>query len=320
MAINLNQRAAILVESLLARADELRIARRDLPCGAKIIDCGIECEGGLHVGCALAAICLADLGQVSLAPPAAGRTGPQVQVTTDHPVLACLASQYAGWRVSDGKYFAMLSGPIRAAAAKEAIFDRLDAWGCPTRGENWMAVGVLEGREFPPDEVCQKLAAQAGVAPQALTLLIAPTASLAGGVQVVARSIETALHKMAELGFDLSCVKSGHGAAPLPPVARDDLAAIGRTNDAVLYGGEATLWLRGGDRQIEELGAQVPSCASPDFGRPFAELFAAAGHDFYKIDPHLFSPAAVNFNSLDSGRTWRFGQLRDDVIERSFTS
>jgi methenyltetrahydromethanopterin cyclohydrolase len=152
-----------------------------------------------------------------------------------------------------------------------------------------------------------------------LTLLIAPTASLAGTIQVVARSVETALHKMAELGFELARIESGHGVAPLPPIAKNDLAAIGRTNDAILYGGEVTLWMRGADDEIERLGPAVPSSASADFGRPFAEIFAAANHDFYKIDPHLFSPAVVNLVSLDSGRSWRFGEVRPDILARSFS-
>jgi methenyltetrahydromethanopterin cyclohydrolase len=319
--MDLNQRAAVLVGSLLTQSHELRIDCTTADCGARIIDFGIGVEGGLGAGLALATVCLADLGQVTIhAASSDGRWGPRVQVVTDHPVLACLASQYAGWRVAEGKYFAMLSGPVRAAAAKEPIFEKLKAWGCTSVSDTREAIGVLEARQIPPDAVCIDLARQAGVAPEALTLLIAPTASLAGGMQVVARSVETALHKMAELGFDLSTVKSGHGMAPLPPPAKDDLTAIGRTNDAILYGAEVTVWTRGGDSQIDSLGERVPSCASSDFGRPFAEIFSAAGHDFYKIDPHLFSPAIVNFISLETGRTWRFGELRYDVLERSFTS
>ena len=52
--------------------------------------------------------------------PIAELPGPAVQVASDDPVLACMASQYAGWQVSVGKYFAMGSGPMRAAYGKEA--------------------------------------------------------------------------------------------------------------------------------------------------------------------------------------------------------
>ena len=143
-------------------------------------------------------------------------------------------------------------------------------------------------------EACQ-------VFPERLTLLVAPTASQAGGVQIVARSVETALHKLSEIGFDLARVESGFGVAPLPPVAADDLAAIGRTNDAILYGGEVTLWVRGDDGELETLGPRVPSDSSPDHGQPFRAIFERYERDFYRVDPHLFSPAAVTFVNLDTG-------------------
>jgi methenyltetrahydromethanopterin cyclohydrolase len=113
-------------------------------------------------------------------------------------------------------------------------------------------------------------------------------------------------------------VESGFGTAPIPAVPSDDLTAIGRTNDAILYGGTAELWVRGEDASLKELGSRVPSCASADFGRPFAEIFARYNHDFYRIDPMLFSPAVVTFRSLDSGRSLTFGQTSPDVLAESF--
>jgi methenyltetrahydromethanopterin cyclohydrolase len=239
--------------------------------------------------------------------------GPSVAVQTDQPLSACLASQYAGWQIARGKYFAMGSGPMRAAAGIEALFERL-----LPREQTACAVGVLETAKLPPEDVVDYLAAQCGVAASSLTLLAARTASQAGTVKVVARSVETALHKLHALGFDLTRIESGWGLAPLPPVAADDLTGIGRTNDAVLYGGEVTLWVRGDDASLEALGPRVPSSASPDYGEPFATVFARYGHDFYKIDPHLFSPAVVTFMNLDSGRTLRFGRTLPEVIAKSF--
>ena len=149
-------------------------------------------------------------------------------------------------------------------------------------------------------------------------MLCAPCASLAGTVQVVARSLETALHKLHELGFDLRQVVSGYGAAPLPPVAADEIAAIGRTNDAILYGGRVVVWVRADDQELADLGPRVPSSASPDHGAPFASIFERYGHDFYKIDPMLFSPAQVVFNNLKTGRCHVFGKLEPEVLRKSF--
>jgi methenyltetrahydromethanopterin cyclohydrolase len=314
--INLNQRAFELCLEAHAAADELHIIGRQEPSSALILDFGVDAAGGLEAGLRLAEICTAGLAQISLVP--ADRSiwhGAAVQVVSDDPVRACMASQYAGWKLAHGKYFAMGSGPMRAAAGKEAIFDKI---GFRETAE--VAVGLLESSKLPPAELCQGIAADCGVGPAQLILCVAPTASQAGTIQIVARSVETALHKLHELGFDLVRVASAFGTAPLPPVAGEDLSAIGRTNDAVLYGGDVTLWVRGDDESVAEIGARVPSSASSDFGEPFAAIFRRYDCDFYKIDPHLFSPAAVTFCNLDTGRTQRFGGIAADVVQKSFLS
>ncbi len=312
---NLNRRALERLEQALAMRDALKIATvAAADHGVRIVDFGVETRGGLAAGCALAEICLAGLGQVRLVPDADPYgTGLAVQVTTDHPLAACMAAQYAGWQIAGEGFFAMGSGPMRAAAAKEALFEKI---GHTERPE--VAVGVLEGRAFPPAETCEKIASGCGVPHEKLSLCVAPTASHAGNIQVVARSVETALHKLHELGFDLTRIESGAGRAPLPPVAKNDLRAIGRTNDAVLYGGEVTLWVRGDDDTLEAFGPRVPSQDSKDHGRPFYEIFERYGRDFYQIDPHLFSPAVVRFVNMDTGRRWQFGRVELDVLRQSF--
>src|SRR5262249_54336698 len=194
---------------------------------------GIQAEGGLQAGLGLARVCMAGQAEVALVPgDVDGVPGPLVTVTTDHPVSACMASQYAGWQISVGKFFAMGSGPMRAAYGKEALFDKI-----PGREQPPVAVGVLETRKLPDEAVVAHLCEKLSLPPAKLTFVLAPASSLAGTTQVVARSLETALHKMHELHFDLAQVVSGFGAAPLPPVAADELEAIGRTNDAILCGG-----------------------------------------------------------------------------------
>jgi methenyltetrahydromethanopterin cyclohydrolase len=312
--MELNRRTKELCHTLVDRAAELRARVHTVDNGATLIDLGIETPGGLGAGLALAEICLAGLGRVSLV-PGSGCTGlaPAVAIATDHPVAACMASQYAGWQITGEKYFAMGSGPMRAAYGREPLFERLGHRERPP-----VAVGVLETRKFPPLAVIEQIASGCGLSPDALTLLVAPTASLAGTVQVVARSVETSLHKLFELGFDLMRVESAWGIAPLPPVAGNDLAAIGLTNDAILYGGEVTLWVRGDDDSLATLGPQVPSSASSDHGLPFAAIFERAGRNFYDIDPHLFSPAVVTFQNLDTGRVQRFGRVEPEILARSF--
>ncbi|HEX4147331.1 MAG TPA: methenyltetrahydromethanopterin cyclohydrolase [Pirellulales bacterium] len=313
--MNLNSQAVSIAERIAARAQRLRANLAIDPSGATIIDLGINTLGSLEAGLLLAETCLAGLGQVTLAPAdSAVWRGPAVCVFTDHPAAACMASQYAGWQLSEAKFFAMGSGPMRAAAGREAIFDRIGHRETAER-----VVGVLEARTLPPLGVIQQIAAACRVSPRDVTLLVAPTASIAGTIQIVARSVETALHKLTELGFDVGQIVSACGSAPLPPVAASDLAAIGRTNDAILYGAEVTLWLQGGDdAELIRVGAQVPSSASRDYGEPFEQIFERYHRKFYDIDPHLFSPAVVTLINLKSGRAHRFGRTRADVLAKSF--
>ncbi len=310
----LNERANCLVDEMAGRAVDLRIDVSQSSSGSRIVDCGIRAEGGLQAGLWLARVCLADLAEVQIVPgEICGIFAPHVQVMTDFPVPACMASQYAGWQMSVGKYFAMGSGPMRAVYGKEVLFDKIGG-----REQSPLAVGVLETKKLPTDEVISFLCDKLRISPDRLSLLVAPASSQAGTIQVVARSLETALHKLFELKFDLSQVVSGFGSAPLPPVAADEMQAIGWTNDAILYGGRICLWVRADDDQIGEIGPRVPSSASPDHGEPFAAIFKRYNHDFYKIDPILFSPAEIVFHNLKSGRSQAFGRVAPEILKRSF--
>jgi methenyltetrahydromethanopterin cyclohydrolase len=311
MSATMNERALRIADEMVARAADLRIAVHTTGNGARVVDCGVKTTGGIGAGLALARVCVAGLANLALVP--GNLEFPLVQLTTDHPVRGCMASQYAGWQVSVGKFFAMGSGPMRAAYGREPLFNDISGRETPP-----CAVGVLETRKLPTDEVVAYLAEKLDLAPDRLTLLVAPASSMAGTVQVVARALETALHKLHELEFDLGQVVSGYGSAPLPPVGDDEMSAIGRTNDAILYGGRAVLWVRGDDDRLLEIGPKVPSSASPDHGAPFAELFARAGNDFYKIDPMLFSPAEIVFQNLQSGRVHVFGRCEPAILRESW--
>lgn len=310
----LNDRAWTLSEEMRGRAEELRVRATRLDGGARVLDLGVEAAGGLEAGRRLAEICMGGLGAVRLAHvDLDGWWLPAVEVATDHPALACMAAQYAGWQVSVGDYFAMGSGPARAAVRAETeLYDALEYGEEPER-----AVLVLEGAEVPDEEVASRVAERAGVDPSGLALLIAPTSSLAGGVQVCARSVETGMHQMVERGYDVRRVVSAFGTAPLAPVAGDDLEAMGRTNDCVLYGGRVHYTVDDEDAALEELASLLPSARSPDHGRPFREVFESHDRDFYEIDPSLFSPAEIWITSARSGRSFREGEIAVEVLRRS---
>lgn len=313
-AMGMNDRAWAIADDLAARAVELRIAVQTLPSGARVLDAGIEVRGGFGAGVGLAELCMGGLGHVSFNELEIGGTPyPGVQVWTDHPAVAHMASQYAGWAISVDKYFAMGSGPLRAhVRVEKELFDKLGYAETAARG-----VLVLEGRTIPTEDVVAFVAGKAGLAPSALTLAIAPTASIAGGTQVVARILETALHKMEVLGFDVTRVVSGIGTAPLPTLARNDLRAIGRTNDCILYGGRASFVIDASDDELADLAARLPASASNDYGTPFYDIFKRYDGDFYKIDKLLFSPAEVWLSSATTGRTFHGGLLNAEVLRKS---
>ena len=314
MSLSLNERAAGLVDALIADADALGIAVRTLDSGARLVDCGARARGGLQAGAGFAAACMGGLGRIDLlAVPVGDRTWPGVGVAVDEPAAACLAAQYAGWKLEHGDFFAMASGPGRALARAEDLFDEL-GW----REQAELVVLCLETRQDPPAEIVEKVAERCGLEPSAVTFLIAPTASICGSVQISARVVETALHKLHELGVDPARVRQGWGCCPIAPVAKNDPAAIGRTNDAVLYGGTVHLWIEGADDEVADLAQRLPSAASEAFGTPFGELLAAVDWNFYEIDPMLFSPAEVTLTSTVSGRAHHGGELVPEVLERSF--
>jgi len=312
---SLNRRAFEYVRRMVAEAEALGIAVHVLPGGTQVLDCGVHAPGGLEAGRRMAEVCMGGLGMVTLTWQTwEDMAWPAVTVSTDFPAEACLAAQYAGWAVRHGTYFAMGSGPARALVRAEAeLYDRLGY-----REASDVAVLCLETRHLPTADVAGFIAERAHVDPSRLALLVAPTASVAGSVQVAARSVETALHKLYVLGFDVRRVLHGTGVCPLPPPAGDDARAIGRTNDAVLYGGRVYLLVRADDSELAALVPRLPSSASPAYGRPFYEVLRNCDFDFYRIDPLLFSPAEVVVTNVVSGRTFRAGRVDPAVLKGSF--
>ena len=312
--LGMNERAWVLADRCIERAAELRLAVHTLAGGARILDAGAGVPGGFAAGVALAELCMGGLGHVTLASLIiGGESWPGVHVWTDHPTESCMASQYAGWAIDPEGFFAMGSGPLRAKARVEReLFGKLGYAEYASRG-----VLVLEGRTLPTDDVAAWVAGKAGVPAGALTFAVAPTASLAGGLQIVARVLETGLHKMDTIGFDVTRVVSAVGTAPLAPTARSDMRAIGRTNDCILYGGQARYAVRAEDDELARLAEQLPASASSDYGTPFYDIFKRYDNDFYKIDPMLFSPAEVWLTSTTSGRTFHAGRLNPDMLRSS---
>ncbi|AYH43970.1 methenyltetrahydromethanopterin cyclohydrolase [Azoarcus sp. DN11] len=319
---SVNELAAPLVTRLIGRADEWRLDIQRTDAGVTIVDAGIGTRGSVAAGLAIGEICMGGLGRVRLA--SGGEGGSEggwptwVEVASSQPVLACLASQYAGWSLSASKeegggrkFFSLGSGPARALACREPLFEELGY-----RDRVGPAVLVLEVDRTPPPIVIDKILRDCGLEPSQLTLVLTPTTSLAGSTQVVARVLEVALHKAHELGFALGDIVDGSARAPLPAPSPDTGIAMGRTNDAILYGGQVHLTVAGDDDAARDLAHKLPSSTSRDYGRSFADIFRDYEYDFYRIDGALFAPAEVWVSSLASGCTWHAGKLDMGLLRR----
>ena len=311
---SLNALANPLVADLVANAKELRLGVAKSDNGATIVDAGVKHAGGLEAGRLIAEICMGGLGHVNLQASSVFPHWPwMLSVHSNNPILSCLGSQYAGWSLAHEKFFSLGSGPGRAIAGREDLFKDLGY-----KDQANAACLVLESDKAPPVEVIEKVSRDTGVAVKNLTFILTPTSSLAGTVQIVARVLEVAMHKIHTLHFPLDHVVDGMASSPVPPPSPDFLIGMGRTNDAILFGGHAHLFVKGTDDAAAKLAKELPSSSSRDYGRPFAEVFKAVNMDFYKIDPMLFSPAAVTVTALESGNTFTAGKFDAALIDQSF--
>ena len=314
---SVNKLAEPLVRSLKENTDSLGLSVSRLENGTAIVDAGINAPGGLEAGCRIAEICMGGLGNVTLRSTTnlMDNWSWYVDVHSSNSVIACLASQYAGWNLSNGDFNALGSGPGRAMGSKEPLFDELKY-----RDRADTACLVIESDVFPPVQVAENIAKQCGIDASKLTLIMTPTSSLSGCVQIVSRVLETALHKVHALDFDVMKVSDGAGSAPICPPSPDFMIAMGRTNDAILFAGQVHLFVNADDRDTEQLANQLPSSTSKDYGKPFSEIFQEVNYDFYKIDPMLFSPARVAVTSMMTGKTFHAGKLDKELLDKSFNN
>ena len=320
---SVNKLTQPLVKYLIDNADKLRLGIETLENGCTIIDAGIKVLGGLEAGRIIAEICLGGMGTVTINHSAYTDNWPlSVNVHTGNPVLGCLGSQYAGWSLSHEKYYALGSGPARAMATKlkdgklEPVEELYKELGYQDAAD--ATVLVIENDAVPPLAIVEKVAAACKVDPSKLTIIVTPTSSLAGGVQVVARVLEVAMHKAHALHFPLENIIDGSGSAPICPPHPNFVKAMGRTNDAILFAGLVHLFVKGSDEDAEKLARELPSSTSKDYGRPFAEIFKQYEYDFFKIDTMLFSPASVIVTAVDSGKSFRAGKLDNALLDQSF--
>jgi methenyltetrahydromethanopterin cyclohydrolase len=313
--LSVNQLALTLVKRLCDQADEYGVIVKKMVSGATLIDAGIKAKGGYISGQIITEICLGNLGKADITYRRYGDLEfPSVFVYTDYPAISTLGSQFAGWQVKFGKFVAMGSGPARALSLKpKELYEKIGY-----KDISDVAVLVLETSKEPSEEVVEKICEECNVYPENLFLVLVPTSSVAGSIQISGRIVETGLHKLTELGFDPKLVTHACGYAPIAPVHPKLAQSMGRTNDAIIYGGTAYYTVScDDDEELKKLLGNAPASASKSYGKPFMEIFKEAEYDFYKIDPGLFAPAVFIINNSKTGKTFRTGKMDLEIFKKS---
>ena len=324
--ISVNKNAESLIQNFEKKCDIFGINFEKLSNGAKILDfTEANLEGSLY----LARVCMADMARISTLPVKGrinARSGPVelelIEVDTLSPVISCMASQLAGWNLKVKKindkgekktYFkAMCSGPARALSRVEKkLYEEINY-----KDDHTSAVLVMETSKKPDAGVAEYIAEKCGVKTENVYLLFAPTACLAGSVQIAARIVETSLHKFFELGINPEWIVSGTGTCPIAPVAEDDFKAMGWTNDCIILAGSVTLNMDVPESEESKLLELIKKCPSRSRQR-FQEVFKEAGGDFSKIDPGMFAPAKISVINRITGKIFTEGDLNLDVLDFS---
>ena len=312
--LSVSNLAKKLVDKLIGNSKELNVLIKKGPLNCTIIDAGIETDGSEQAGKLIAEICMGGLGIINLKKTDTFPNWPlETIVKSKHPVISCLASQYAGWNLTHEKFYALASGPGRAIARREELFKDLQYVD-----QSKFVYLVMEVDKTPPKEIIEKISNDCKTTAENIILILTPTQSISGVIQVVSRVSEVGLHKLHTLKFPLENVEEVCGSAPIPPVSKDFITSMGRTNDAILYGGNVELKVSGTDEQIRNLAKNLPSTSSKDYGKPFAEIFKNYKGNFYAIDPNLFSPGKVTFTSLETNKIFVEGKLNSDLLDKSF--
>lgn len=316
--ISINREAMKVVRRILADPGALGVSIERLANGATVLDMGQQAPGSWRAAAEYTLVTLGGLGAVSYEPFAlGGRVLPAVRVMVDRPIEACVASQIAGWQLDPPgtPHAAIAAGPARALNQLHPDhYFELMAY----RDQHDEAVVAIQTAEPITPRIADLVAEDCRVKPENVYILVAQNSSLVCAVQVAARIIEQTLHRLPEEGFDFNQVEYAAGYAVIAPLIRDEIVAMGRINDSLLYGGECTLYVEAADEAVAAVVGKITSSASRAYGRPFLEIFEDAGRDFYEIPLDLHSPAAVHIHNRRSGRTYSAGAINYDVLWKSF--
>lgn len=319
MAESMNVEAMKIAEKMVEGQEKYNIQALELENKTTVIDCGVNVPGSIKGGELFTRVCLGGISDVGISIPgdlSDIMAMPAVKVKTDFPALSTLGSQKAGWKIDVDGYYAIGSGPAQAHKFKDNPIYEM----CEYVENSDVAVITLEADSIPTVEVADYIAYECGVKPENLMILVAPTASLVGSIQISGRALECGIFKMYEImDFDVTKITYAAGITPITPVDPDSVKAMGKTNDAIIFGGRAYYYIEPDvGESLEDLAANLPSSASDKYGQSFIELFNEAGHDFYKMPQDIFAPAQVIINDMLTGAMYHTGFIDLERLKQSF--
>jgi len=314
--LSVNREAMKIVRKILDAPELLGVLVSNLSNGTTVIDMGQKARGSWLAGKYYTLITLGGLAEVTFEPflidniHLAG-----IRLMTGHPLEACIGSQIAGWQLEGKPDAPILSGPARAL--NTLTTDHYYGW-IDYRDQCDEGVIAIQSSDPVTQDTADLIASACKIKPENLYILIAPNSSLVCAIQVSARIIEQTLHRLVEVGFNIKSLRLAQGFCVIPPLINDDLIAMGRINDAILYGGQAILSVENTDEAITNVIERIVSSASSAYGRPFKEIYEEAGRDFFNVPMDLNSPAEVQIHNLSTGRTFCAGEYNYDVLRQSF--
>ena len=319
----LNNSALSLVNKLIIEADRYGVTVEKTNSGTTLIDAGFKAEGGFLAGEMVVEICLGGYANVNVLPVQYGDLVlPSVFVHTDHPVLATLASQFAGWQIRVGEFLAAGSGPARILALEpKDLFEKIKY-----KEESGSAVLVLETNSRPSEAVMQQIAAKCKVTLANLYIIYFSSMSLTGATQFSGRTLEVGLFKLMTLDLDPWLVNHAWGYAPIVPQFQSVDEAYGRKNNAISCAGTACYTLRyEDDEKLRNIVMASSTSASKMFQEAnslavknprYLEIFKEAGLSFHK-NHSTIAPAVMIANNWKTGRSFRAGSIDIEGLKMS---
>ncbi|ACL70669.1 methenyltetrahydromethanopterin cyclohydrolase [Halothermothrix orenii] len=316
--ISVNEKAMEIVNDMILRKEELKIEVSTLENGTTVIDLGQEVRGSWEAARMMAEILFGGIGQVSFETFPEMIDGvyyPAVNVSVDHAVLSLAGCDISGWELKPGKFAPIVAGPGRTLGRKPG--DWMEKYS-DYEDKYHQAIITIESKDPVSVEQASELAEACRVQPEDLYLLVAPSSSLACSVQVSARILEQTLHRLMEEGFDLDTIIQAQGFCVIPPCIDNELIAMGRLNDVLIYGGQATYTVCWDDDKIADIVNKITSDKASTYGKPFKEIYLEAGCDFYQVPMEMYSPASVVIVNTKTGKIHKAGKINTEILARSF--